>query len=87
MSEGARADSAVAACAQVIRDGGVAIVPTDTLYGLAASIRATKAVARVQAIKARRTGKGMPVLLASAEQVAQVGFTHPGAADQRPAPQ
>lgn len=77
MSTGARADADVAACAEVIRDGGVAIVPTDTLYGLAASIRATKAVARVQAIKARPTGQGMPVLLASTEQVVQVGQTAP----------
>ena len=77
MSVGARAAADVAACAQVIRDGGVAIVPTDTLYGLGACIRAPEAVARVQAIKARPAAQGLPVLLASAEQVVQVGQTAP----------
>ena len=53
------------------------MVPTDTLYGLAASITNAAAVARVAAIKGRALGTGMPVLLASSEQVAIVGTDAP----------
>ena len=60
-------------CAEVIATGGVAVIPTDTLYGLAASISNPDAVARVLVIKGRAVDQGMPVLLASAEQVSLVG--------------
>ena len=60
-------------CAEVIATGGVAVIPTDALYGLAASISNPDAVARVLAIKGRAVDRGMPVLLASAEQVSLVG--------------
>ncbi len=51
----------------------MAAVPTDTLYGLAASIALPHAVARVLQIKGRAAARGMPVLLASTEQAAHVG--------------
>ncbi|MDE2991127.1 MAG: L-threonylcarbamoyladenylate synthase [Chloroflexota bacterium] len=70
-------DTAIDRCARVIAGGGVAVVPTDTLYGLAASIVNPEAVARVAAIKGRALGTGMPVLLASSEQVAIVGADAP----------
>ncbi len=70
-------DADIDRCAQVIAAGGVAVVPTDTLYGLAAGITAPAAVARVAAIKGRAPGTGMPVLLASSEQVAVVGGAAP----------
>ena len=70
-------DAAIDRCARVIAGGGVAVIPTDTLYGLAASITNPEAVARVAAIKGRALGTGMPVLLASAEQVAVVGAAAP----------
>ena len=70
-------DAAIDRCARVIGGGGVAVVPTDTLYGLAASITNAEAVARVAAIKGRALGTGMPVLLASSEQVAVVGADAP----------
>ena len=60
----------LARCAKLLADGGVAAIPTDTLYGLAASIRAPKAVGRVLAIKTRSPGGGVPVLVASAAQAA-----------------
>ena len=70
-------DADIDRCARVIAAGGVAVVPTDTLYGLAAGITAPAAVARVAAIKGRAPGTGMPVLLASSEQVAVVGAAVP----------
>ncbi|MBM4435905.1 MAG: threonylcarbamoyl-AMP synthase [Actinobacteria bacterium] len=69
----ARRGADLHACAQVLAAGGVAVVPTDTLYGLAASIADAAAVARVLAIKTRPSSHGMPVLLASPEQAEYVG--------------
>ena len=67
----------LARCAKLLADGGVAAIPTDTLYGLAASIRAPKAVGRVLAIKTRGPGGGVPVLVASAAQAAQIAEMSP----------
>ena len=69
--------SGVPECAEVIAAGGVAVIPTDTLYGLAASISNPDAVARVVAIKGHVVDRGMPVLLASAEHVSLVGTAVP----------
>ena len=69
----------VARCAKLLADGGVAAIPTDTLYGLAASIRAPKAVGRVLAIKTRRPGGGVPVLVESAAQAAEIAEMSPDA--------
>ncbi len=49
--------------------GGVVAIPTDTLYGLAASAVDPAAVARVFAIKGRPGGMAMPVLIADAEDI------------------
>ena len=52
-----------------LKRGGVVAIPTDTLYGLAASAVDPDAVARVFAIKGRPAGMAMPVLLADAEDM------------------
>lgn len=77
MPAGRPTEDAVDRCAATIANGGVAVVPTDTLYGLAASITDPEAVSRVIAIKQREAGAGMPVLLASAEQIGLVGCLVP----------
>ena len=71
--------SAVARCARLLADGGVAAIPTDTLYGLAASIRAPEAVARVLGIKARDPGAGIPVLVESVAQAGEIADLSPEA--------
>jgi len=53
-------DSAVA----VLREGGVVVLPTDTLYGLAASVFDGNAVERIYEIKGRPSGMALPLLLA-----------------------
>lgn len=50
--------------ADVLRRGGVAAYPTDTLYGLGAKALDADAVARVFAIKHRESGQGLPLLIA-----------------------
>ena len=53
--------------AEAVRNGGVIVFPTDTLYGLGADPRQPRAVRRLVATKERDEGKGLPVLLARAE--------------------
>ena len=52
-----------------LKRGGVVAIPTDTLYGLAASAVDPEAVACVFEIKGRPAGMAMPVLLADAEDL------------------
>jgi L-threonylcarbamoyladenylate synthase len=56
----------VGECARILCDGGVGIIPTDTVYGIAAKASDAKAVARVLAIKERPADKPLPVQVASA---------------------
>ena len=52
--------------AEAVRNGGVIVFPTDTLYGLGADPRQPGAVRRLVATKERDEGKGLPILLADA---------------------
>lgn len=79
LGDGMASATAVARCARVLADGGVAAIPTDTLYGLAASIRAPEAVARVLRIKTRNPGTGIPVLVESAAQAGEIADMSPAA--------
>lgn len=49
----------------MLRNGGVLAVPTDTVYGLAASIFRPEAIDRIFAIKGRPADAAVPVLLPS----------------------
>ncbi|MDE2869984.1 MAG: L-threonylcarbamoyladenylate synthase [Chloroflexota bacterium] len=71
--------TAVARCARLLADGGVAAIPTDTLYGLGASVRAPEAVARVLRIKTRDSGAGIPILVESAAQAGEFADMSPHA--------
>jgi L-threonylcarbamoyladenylate synthase len=59
----------VIAVARVLRDGGVAVVPTDTVYGLSASVLRPEAVKRVFTIKGRVREAAVPVLVSTAADV------------------
>ena len=48
---------------QVIRDGGVILYPTDTIWGIGCDATNEKAVARIYSIKKREDTKSMLVLL------------------------
>ena len=49
---------------EVLRNGGVAAIPTDTVYGLAAHGLDAAAVGRVFEVKGRPAGMALPLLLA-----------------------
>lgn len=52
--------------AAVLRDGGVAVIPTDTVYGLAASVFEESAIDRIFLIKRRPPDAAVPVLMHTA---------------------
>ena len=58
--------SDVEAAARHLRQGGVAAIPTDTIYGLAANALDEQAVRRVFRLKRRPAGMALPLLLADA---------------------
>lgn len=52
--------------------GGVAVVPTETFYALAADPFSAVGVARVVALKGRPEGKGLPLIAGDATQVDRI---------------
>lgn len=62
---------------QHLAAGGVAAVPTDTLYGLAANALDAAAVGRVFALKGRDFHKPLPVVVRDAAQAAQLSLQLP----------
>ena len=62
------------AAAKVLCGGGVAVIPTDTVYGLAAHPGFPEAVERLYAIKRREARKPIALLAADADAVARFGF-------------
>jgi L-threonylcarbamoyladenylate synthase len=73
--------------ADVIRAGGVALLPTDTIYGLHASATNEQAIARIRSMKERGDDKPFVVIASSIEQLKNLGATMPDALqDIWPAP-
>ena len=68
----ASAPDAVAWTAEAIIAGKVVAIPTDTVYGLVASLSHPEALARIFEIKARDARRVLPVLISSPEQVAHL---------------
>ena len=67
--------------ADILLGGGVAVLPTDTVYGLAASPTQPLAVARVFALKRRPATRDLPVMVASRSQIEALGARIPPAAE------
>lgn len=61
----------------ILDDGGVVALPTDTIYGLAASARDAAAVARVYGLKGREFSKPLPIVVRDLEQAAEVAARLP----------
>ncbi len=68
---------ALMAAIQVIRSGGVIAIPTDTVYGIAASAFDESAIARIFQIKKRDENKSIAVLLGDAGQAAEIAKSFP----------
>ena len=73
------------AAADVLNRGGVAVIPTDTVYGLAAHPAHDAAVERLYSIKGRDARKPIALLAADAGAVAAFGASLPSAAAEQAA--
>ncbi|PKH47460.1 threonylcarbamoyl-AMP synthase [Dehalococcoides mccartyi] len=62
---------------QVLKNGGVVIFPTDTVYAVGALASNTHAVNRVFDIKGRTNTKGLPALIGDISQIHQVAKIFP----------
>ena len=62
--------------------GGVAVVPTDTVYGLAARPAEVDAVRTIYRLKGRPEGMHLPVLAATVDQVRSLGVAFTPAAEE-----
>lgn len=58
----------------VIRGGGVAVVPTDTVYGLIADARNEDAIRKMFAIKKRPQEKAFPIFVRDISMARQYGY-------------
>jgi L-threonylcarbamoyladenylate synthase len=56
----------------ILKRGGIVAFPTDTVYGLGASISLPQAVERVYQIKRRPRSMPLPILLADKSQIGEV---------------
>ena len=85
-------DESLAQAARVIRDGGLVVIPTDTVYGVACDPRNKAAIDRIYRLKRRPRYKALQVLLASTDQLDELGLDLPSetladTADGRPGTQ
>lgn len=65
-AQGKRASAEdIAKAIRILNEGGVVAIPTDTVYGLAASLAHPAAIERVFSIKGRSGTKAIPVLVSS----------------------
>jgi L-threonylcarbamoyladenylate synthase len=58
---------------ELLRRGGVLVIPTESSYGLGADPRNPAGVERIYRIKQREAGKPLPVVVAGREQLADLG--------------
>ena len=59
----------IEACLQVLRNGGLILYPTDTVWGIGCDATNTEAVAKIYALKQRPDEKAMIVLVAEENDV------------------
>ena len=67
-------EEGLAAAAEVLLAGGVAVIPTDTVYGLAAHPGFAEAVDRLYTIKGREAKKPIALLASDADALARFGY-------------
>ena len=67
------------AAVEVLRNGGLVALPTDTVYGIAVRLDLPGGIARLFAAKRRPPDKAVMLLLADAGQAAEIGRMTPAA--------
>lgn len=54
---------------EIIKEGGIGVIPTDTIYGLVGSVFSEKTVKKIKEIKGRSAGKGLTVLISAISDI------------------
>jgi L-threonylcarbamoyladenylate synthase len=80
--DGEPSDDVLDEIADVLRAGGLALLPTDTIYGLHALAMDEEAVARIRSMKERGDDKPFVVIASSVEQLEKLGAAIPDALRQ-----
>lgn len=70
-------DAAFEHAAQVLADGGLVVIPTDTIYGIVADPRNPQAIARLYAAKRRPAAKSLQVLFDTVDAIPRAGLILP----------
>lgn len=74
-------EESIGLAVEVIRSGRLVVIPTDTVYGVAADPTNAEAVARIFAAKRRPAEKSVQVLLPSLNDLRRFGLTLPAPLD------
>lgn len=74
--------TALERCQATLRDGGIVVVPTDTVYGVAAALEQPAAIARLYFAKQRPEDKPIPLLLAGPADLRRIARDVPAGADR-----
>lgn len=77
--EGDPSDDVIEELADILLGGGVALLPTDTIYGLHALATNDKALARIAAMKGREGDKPFVIIASSLDQLRALGISVPQA--------
>lgn len=67
--------------AQIINEGGVIVVPTDTVYGVACDPFNEAAVAKIYELKRRPRTKALQILMSGVEDLEKLGLYLPSPLD------
>lgn len=70
-------DESLARAVEIVRDGGLIVIPTDTVYGVACDPRNIEAIRKVFAAKQRPKYKSLQVLLPSIESMEKLHLDLP----------
>lgn len=77
-----RPQDAVEEAARCLLDGGVVLLPTDTVYGLAVRPGQDEAADRLFAMKGRPRSRNLPVMIASKQDITGIGGVMSEAAER-----
>lgn len=64
--------AAISTASMLLRQGEVIALPTDTVYGVAASLQSPPAIHHLYEIKSRSTSKAIPILLSDEKEIERV---------------
>jgi L-threonylcarbamoyladenylate synthase len=72
--------AAIAEAARILRTGGLVVVPTETVYGIAADAMSAAAVERLRRAKGRPDTKPLPVMVGGADEMDRLASRVPAEA-------